>query len=739
MADLSFYNYLKAAFRDKLYTPKWKTASFKTKYPGFGYDLTFKQIFIQARKILPTFYTSNFNNDDEGNLEMAKKVLEKLDLKQDKELERKFEGFNIAEDQQAIQEAKEQSEVDGTEQTPAGESAESMRGGAPMPSPSAHSAPPRVRLADKPPTASEEGDKEEKAEQQQPTRSSSSLKEEAPRSFQKAEEPAIKTDPTKQPNFRTSSPFTNFLKNIGSRSQILANRTIGRLGSGLSGLLKGIGKGGISILGGIGGGLGRAGLRGAYGLGSFAAGISRGLGAGLGGFFGNRGFLILFFLAFATFTFIALFSAIGTTPSPGSASSLTDTLLTSDISQCKFTRGGDGANNQIGYKSPLLLSYFQEASNLTGIPPVVLAAFMRVESPATVSFSDDQIRSYQCIRSGPGKNVSSTGALGVMQLQPEGTTGNDRPAIENGAKLIGKKYEELTEADYCDVRKNVIMGAGFILKKLSYKTDKYPTIYGDGTKWDPAWTNDTKVIEKLVNGYYGCLAYGGTNPNSCEGPFNYATDVSTSIQSCQLAPPTSLSTGPTAPITIPDLQPGSDVRQALIDTFGITVDRRFTPDQMRTLWNKFRDVSNTNFNKLVRGTVITAVEGGNSRQTGCNAIDLGVSLTGEILTVVAIHEMGHVIRNCPQPFYDEQLKAYQAEGGVTNYSRTACTYITREHPIPTAWEHESEDYAETITYYLHPQASEQTAACAGRGPNPYANGKKPLHYAVAKKILGAYP
>lgn len=195
---------------------------------------------------------------------------------------------------------------------------------------------------------------------------------------------------------------------------------------------------------------------------------------------------------------------------------------TSDISQCKFTWAGTSAQ----FQSQLLLSFVQEAANKSSIPPVVLAAFIRVESPASSTMSDSQISNYtaNCAR-------SVTGALGIMQIQPPGTTSlNGDPAscddcIDAGARLIGKTVSTLTTADYCDPRTNIIVGAGWILKKMSKLG------YGDGTKWDPAWTNNRQAIEALVNTYYGCLLYGGQN--DCTGPFNYATDVQTSIANCQ--------------------------------------------------------------------------------------------------------------------------------------------------------------------------------------------------------------
>ncbi len=79
MADVSFYQYLEGAFRYRLFNPKGITATLNTSFMGLGYNLTYKQIFYYARKVLPKFYTGEFPDTEEGNLQMARKVLEKLD------------------------------------------------------------------------------------------------------------------------------------------------------------------------------------------------------------------------------------------------------------------------------------------------------------------------------------------------------------------------------------------------------------------------------------------------------------------------------------------------------------------------------------------------------------------------------------------------------------------------------------------------------------------------------------
>lgn len=220
-------------------------------------------------------------------------------------------------------------------------------------------------------------------------------------------------------------------------------------------------------------------------------------------------------------------------------------ISTSDnINLCLFTRG-DQKPAAVSYKSPLLLSYFQNASDKTTVPATLLAAIARVESPGVTSFTDEQVADYtsSCAK-------SSTGALGIMQIQPPGTTGYIETAVAAGAAILGKTVAELTEADFCNPRSGTIMAAEFILNKLKVFYN-----LGDGKSWDPAWTNNQDIIYKVANIYYGCLEYGtsektASGTTKCAGPYNYGTDLWTSVQSCQqlITQESSLSLCPTSGI-----------------------------------------------------------------------------------------------------------------------------------------------------------------------------------------------
>lgn len=190
------------------------------------------------------------------------------------------------------------------------------------------------------------------------------------------------------------------------------------------------------------------------------------------------------------------------------------------------------------------------------------------------------------------------------------------------------------------------------------------------------------------------------------------------------------------PTINPDLPDPDDLRSRIISEFGITMNG-FNQQHLQWAYGIFADVSSTKFNELIKGTVMTGLpstEG--SRQVACRIVELGQYSSREYFQVVLIHELGHVIRNCSRrelSYFTEHARVYNSEGPVTEYARTVCGRT------PTTANKLSEDYAEMITYYLNPKADEQTAPCAGRRPNPYLNGKHPLHFGFARTILGRFP
>ncbi|OGE19565.1 hypothetical protein A3A14_02965 [Candidatus Daviesbacteria bacterium RIFCSPLOWO2_01_FULL_43_38] len=199
---------------------------------------------------------------------------------------------------------------------------------------------------------------------------------------------------------------------------------------------------------------------------------------------------------------------------------------------CKFTRD-DQTPKDTSFNSALLLGYFQEASQISGVPAVLLAAIARVESPGSVNLTNSDIAGYADNRCA----VSGTGALGIMQIQPPNTTGYFSQGVEFAAQqYLNTTPDKLTRTDFCNPRTNIILSAGFIIKKT------YAMLGSSGSQWSSNWLSDKSVIDKIAEGYYGCLQYGA-GTNKCEGPYNYGNDLWKSIQSCkapspQPAPPT---------------------------------------------------------------------------------------------------------------------------------------------------------------------------------------------------------
>ncbi len=330
-------------------------------------------------------------------------------------------------------------------------------------------------------------------------------------------------------------PGRNIGSNIGSSAKIGIKRASTRLGSSFSGMFKNMGRAGGDMVGGaIGAGgrsLGRAGLRGV----DFGARLSHSVSNRGGSTFakakqGSRKGIIFALLGFILIA--GLLTAFSPQPSTDPTGipqpTRRPTGPVTDISSCNFTR----ANVSASYTSPLLLSYINTTSNLSGIPPAILAAFIRVESPGSLSMNDNQIKNYAA--SCP---VSPTGALGIMQIQPPGTrSAAGDPAscddcIDAGARLIGKTVTTMTRQDYCEPSTGITVASGWILKKMNNLG------YQNTGQWNPAWTSDPRAINALVNTYYGCLQYGGAA--ECTGPYNYGTDVYTGAQNCQTqsAPP----------------------------------------------------------------------------------------------------------------------------------------------------------------------------------------------------------
>jgi hypothetical protein len=382
-----------------------------------------------------------------------------------------------------------------------------------------------------------------------------------------------------------------------------------------------------------------------------------------------------------------------------------------ELAACGFVRGGESSQPK-QYKSQKLLGYITEAAAQANMPPALLAAFIRVESPSAVNFTDADVDNYTCTP----QNTSVDGALGLMQIIPTFSHRTDaicKDCISNGARYFGKTADTLTKEDYCDVRKNIMIGTGFIIKKLeAYK-------YVNGGNWNDAWTDDKGAISSLVRGYYGCVRYPTCDSNGVGGgPFSYADDVFNSLQACKIAQ--------TTPQPSPPTSTPNNLSQALIDQFGLNMSE-FSERQQKWAWDKLSSVSNTNFVKLIHGRerliTVAKVDAG-SHQESCKKIYVRDNNDEQTFNVVLFHELGHIIYHCNDEALArtrEHTSVRAQEGSVTAYGQRDVT----------------EDYPEMIAYYLNLSITERTNDA--RNIVPYANGRYPLHFNLARSILGKYP
>lgn len=431
------------------------------------------------------------------------------------------------------------------------------------------------------------------------------------------------------------------------------------------------------------------------------------------------------------------------------------------LAACTFTRGTDTRR----YSSPLLLSYFQEVSQKTGVPAPVLAAVTKVESTTgnynISDYTDADIQQMDNTSqiagnidntiSGTTKALcprSPTGALGLMQLQPSEKvlnqiasanprgTYNPNPGahcdtcVDNGLRMARQagytsisSDADLTMQNYCDPRLSLYMGAGFILKKLQGLG------IGNGQTWNPAWNTDPKVIEALVTSYYG---------RDSQTPL-YVSSMIESLNSCQ----------DNTPRTGPAPAPPADIRQGLIDRYNITMDG-FSNAQLTAAWDLFWQVPNlANLTKGIKINAYTDPEGkGLSMYRTCTKnpqttnIDLNPQTNIEAFRFTFTHELGHYIQECTLPyatFASEFQQAYTDEKEVSYYAQNvaACSGISNT-------DSSREDLAETLAFFVNPNVGNvnQCAPQVGaRANNPFwgsQSNKYPQHLNVAKRVLGNY-
>lgn len=398
--------------------------------------------------------------------------------------------------------------------------------------------------------------------------------------------------------------------------------------------------------------------------------------------------------------------------------------------QCTFQRG-DHVTPKESFKSPQLLGYFIEASQKSGVPAELLAAIARVESPSSVNLTDETLASFSC-------PISPTGARGLMQIQPPGTTGHDPAAVSNGARLLGKELSSLTTEDFCDVRTSVFMASGFILKKLQYLG------HGDAQTWNPEWTTNQQIIHSVARSYYGCLLY----PSCSSGPHSYGEDVWQSMQGCKNPSLTGGSgTGGTSSIArsnkvctkvgnpttpspcagspgggvipgtpAPPVEPGQH-RLKIKELFNVDMQGAWDETHLKWVYEKFYELQSTNFIKLVSGEPVTLCNCVPNQMTGTVQMSQsGIYASDrELFLGTLIHELGHAIyhhKPAGSTLINEHNNLYATQGTVSSYSRAGFD--------------KTENYPEMLAYCLN-----------GRAVGSINASKWPPYKELATKIMGS--
>jgi hypothetical protein len=174
-------------------------------------------------------------------------------------------------------------------------------------------------------------------------------------------------------------------------------------------------------------------------------------------------------------------------------------------------------------------------------------------------------------------------------------------------------------------------------------------------------------------------------------------------------------------------------------------------EQALAIYEIFYRIKDTSFlTHLKSKAVVINPEPGTTSyyRGGCKNIYLANLPKNQTQTTV-IHELAHLFSDCFEDSITYRSKiqvAYQNEGGLTEYSRTACgeRIIDQDGDGVLSPDDEealatnlNEDYAETLSFHLNPMLP--TDACANDGNvNPFSTGKYPQHKLLAERIVGKY-
>lgn len=353
----------------------------------------------------------------------------------------------------------------------------------------------------------------------------------------------------------------SFGKNLLSNAQIFFKRN---LVNGLAGFFGGLGGGlafGGNPLGILGGAFGGVAGKSWLANGGFAkignglvdrASTFSNLASGRISTAGNLAKSRIGLVLAGLFTFIiisAAASAIIPSPQTGQAAPVGAQPIAAgggSLNSCKFTRAG--TSNPVS--SSKLLSIFQEVSAKSGVPASALATLaMHETQDFTANAKDDHSAfsdpdptsntgckyfvSTKMDKDGNPIKIgsSSTGALGIMQVQPPKSihdaiaAQSDIPSFDSvgaysadgvnrGAQMIGKTADTLTLTDFCDIRTSVYLGAGVLISKNGGKPP----------------TSGSEVNQSVCR-YYGTCQYGA---------YNYGDEAQKDFENCkdsnQIAP-----------------------------------------------------------------------------------------------------------------------------------------------------------------------------------------------------------
>lgn len=223
-----------------------------------------------------------------------------------------------------------------------------------------------------------------------------------------------------------------------------------------------------------------------------------------------------------------------------------------DISQCKFYRQGDGPNTEYSFGNPLMAAIIVSIAKNTniGVPPSLIAAIMRVETPSAVSGTDPTY-----LKNDFDKHTSGV-AYGVMQFTP-GTFSdvfkNNKVDLDTYFRIKNvdaaydieqEQYTSRAPGTADNTLEIYSITDSIIAAYFKVKNDKV-SINGSGP-----WDEDT--IRKIIALYYAGDANKSTNYGN-NNEYNYGDDVWKSVSECQKLQKNKSSSNKFIGVTIPNL------------------------------------------------------------------------------------------------------------------------------------------------------------------------------------------